>query len=312
MMAGENTRPWRNTETFETLETLKAMSSLNKIYRIILFTTAFFMIAGCNTLDEFKYANSAMYNFADPKLLKLPGDMAEISGIAYYAKDTSVFAITDEAGILYKIPLKNSNHFRQWKFDKKRDFEDLVLIDSTFYALVSNGDIVSIKFDGDSIHTYRANFSDYSKAEDEFESLYATEDSNALIMVCKSCPDDPKKTIGRFKYNYKDSGAAYKETISINIAPVAEKHDLNKQLKPSAAAINPVTNELYILSSIQKLMLIFDGNGAFKESIKLNPAIYKQPEGIAFTPEGDMIISNESAEEGAPTLLLLKNKKKEK
>ena len=270
------------------------------------------MLPGCNGMGETKYSNTSMYNFADPKVLKLPEDMAEISGIAYYPKDTSVFAIIDEAGILFKIPLKNPNHFKQWKFDKKRDFEDLVLIDSTFYALVSNGDIVSIKFDGDSIHTYRANFSDFSKAEDEFESLYATGDSNSLIMVCKSCPDDPKKTIGRFKYNYKDTGASYKETISINLAPVAEKHDLNKQLKPSAAAINPVTNELYVLSSIQKLMLIFDENGTFKDYIKLNPAIYKQPEGIAFTPMGDMVISNESSEEGAPTLLLLKNKKKEK
>ncbi|MEO6669348.1 MAG: SdiA-regulated domain-containing protein [Ferruginibacter sp.] len=237
--------------------------------------------------------------------------MAEISGIAYYPRDTSVFAITDEAGILYKIPLKNPNYFRQWKFDKKRDFEDLVLIDSTFYALVSNGDIVRIKFHGDSIHTYRANFSDFSKAEDEFESLYAGADSNELIMVCKSCAGDPKKTISTFRYNYLDSGAAYKPSLSINVAPLAEKHDFNKQLKPSAAAINPATNELYVISSIQKLMLIFDEAGAFKESIKLNPAIYKQPEGIAFTPGGDMVISNESAEEGNPTLLLLRNKKKQ-
>jgi hypothetical protein len=269
------------------------------------------MIAGCSSSGEYKYTNTGMYNFADPKVLKLPEDMAEISGIAYYAKDTSVFAITDEAGILYKIPLKKPNYFREWKFDKKRDFEDLVLVDSIFYALVSNGDIVRIKFHGDSIHTYRANFSDYSKAEDEFESLYAGADSNALIMICKSCAGDPKKTISTFKYNYKDSGAAYKPFLSINIAPLAEKHDLNKQLKPSAAAINPITNELYLISSIQKLVLIFDENGTFKESVKLNPVIYKQPEGIAFTPEGDLIISNESSEEGRPNLLLMKNKKKE-
>lgn len=285
------------------------MNPLNKKYFIIFFIAAF-IAGGCSGLRESKYSNTDMYNFAEPKILKLPEDVAEISGIAYYAKDTSVFAITDEAGILYKIPLKNPNYFRQWKFDKKRDFEDLVLIDSIFYALVSNGDIVRIKFHGDSILTYRANFSDYSKAEDEFESLYASADSNALIMVCKSCAGDPKKTISTFRYNYMDSGAAYKPFLSINIAPLAEKHDLNKQLKPSAAAINPVTNELYMLSSIQKLVLIFDERGTFKESVKLNPAIYKQPEGIAFTPEGDMVISNESAEEGTPTLLLMKNKKK--
>ncbi len=282
-----------------------------KIFPVTFFLAIVFMIAGCGGLGNKKYHNSDMYDFASPKVIQIAEDMAEISGIAYYPKDTSVFAIIDEAGILFKIPLKHPNNFRQWKFDKKRDFEDLVLIDSTFYALVSNGDIVSIRFHGDSIHTYRANFSDFSKAEDEFESIYPNPDSSSLIVVCKTCPGDPKKTISRFSYNYHDTGALYKPFLSINVAPLAEKHDLNKQLKPSAAAINPITNELYVVSSIQKLILIFNEKGGFKESIELNPSIYKQPEGIAFTPEGNLIISNESAEEGTPTLLLMKNKKKQ-
>ncbi len=281
-----------------------------KIFPTAFFAVIFFMITGCGGGDK-KFSNSDMYNFTHPKVLRLAGDLAEISGITYYPKDTSVFAIIDEAGILFKIPLKHPNNFMQWKFDKKRDFEDLVLVDSNFYALVSNGDIVRIQFHGDSIKTYRSNFSDFSKAEDEFESLYLDADSASLILVCKECPDDAKKTISRFSINYKDSLPFYKPFLSINTAPIAEKIDEKKHMRPSAAAINPVTKELYVLSSIQKLMLVFDKKGDFKELFHLDPALYKQPEGIAFTPEGDLVISNESAEEGEPTLLLLKNKKKQ-
>ena len=50
-------------------------------------------------------------------------------------------------------------------------------------------------------------------------------------------------------------------------------------------------------------------DGKIKASYKLDPKIYKQPEGITFTPNGDLIISNEFGETGTATLLLMKNKK---
>ena len=82
------------------------------------------------------------------------------------------------------------------------------------------------------------------------------------------------------------------------------------KLKPSAIAINPVTNEFYILASVNKLLVVTDRQGKFKALYELDPAIYKQPEGIAFTPWGDMLISNESHETGLATILIIKNKQK--
>jgi uncharacterized protein YjiK len=82
------------------------------------------------------------------------------------------------------------------------------------------------------------------------------------------------------------------------------------KIKPSATAINPVNNDLYILSSINQLLIVTDRNGKFKEVFSLDPAIYKQAEGIAFTTAGDMIISNEWHETGLANILIIKNKKK--
>lgn len=287
------------------------MISFGKLALYILFPFLFAAIYGCGALgDKKEYSNSNMYDFANPKVIKLPEELDEISGIAYYPKDTSVFAIVDEDGILFKIPLKYPQRIRQWKFDKKRDFEDIVLIDSTFYILVSNGDIETVYFHGDSIKTSRSNFSDFSKQNSEFEILYSANDSNNLIMACKSCEGDPKKQVSRFAYNYHDG--TYKQILSINMAPVAEKLGTNKHLKASAAAINPITQELYIVSSVLKLIVVFDAKGDFVDLHKLDPVLYKQPEGITFTPEGDLVISNEFAEDGFGTLLLMKNKKKKK
>ncbi len=252
-----------------------------------------------------------MYDLANPVIMKLPEGLSEISGIVYYPKDTSVFAEVDEDGLLFKIHLNKKDDIEKWRFDKKHDFEDIVLHDSVFYVLISNGDIESVRFGkSDSIITSISAFPDASKKKNEFESMYYDDSLQQLVLLCKSCEDDGHKIVSGWGYNLT-SGVYTPSVFMIDVQPVAEKLGEEKmKLKPSAIAINPVTNEFYVLCSVNKLLVITDRQGKFKTLYPLDPAIYKQPEGIAFTPTGDMIISNESHETGLADLLLIKNKKK--
>jgi len=98
---------------------------------------------------------------------------------------------------------------------------------------------------------------------------------------------------------------------AIDVEPIAKKLGVDKlKLRPSAAAINPVTNELYILSSLSHLIVVTDRKGKFIDLYELDPGIYTQPEGIAFTPDGDLIISNEGLETGKKSSLNNSKKKK--
>ena len=237
--------------------------------------------------------------------------MDEISGIVYYPKDTAVFAIKDEYGFFYKIYLNNNTVIKSWRFDKKRDFEELVLHDSIFYVLISNGDIESIKFEGkDSIITGKSQFPDSSKNKNEFEAMYYDDSLQMLILLCKNCDGDGSKMVTAWGYNI--STQTYTPVpYSIDPSPIAQKLGIEKiKLRPSAAAFNPVTNEIYILASLNNLIVITDRNGKFIDLYKLDPSIYKQPEGIAFTPLGDLIISNEAFENNPANILYIRNKKK--
>ena len=89
-------------------------------------------------------ADLSRYDLLHPNIMNLPEGLAEISGITYYAKDSSLFAIQDEGGILYKIPINKRDSIQKWIYDKKHDFEDVTLVDSVFYVLISNGDIESV------------------------------------------------------------------------------------------------------------------------------------------------------------------------
>ena len=277
---------------------------------ILIFISA---LPGCkNSAEKNEFRNSDMYDIAKPHIINLPQELDEISGIAYYAKDTSVFAIVDEDGLLFKVPIKHPDQAREWRFEEKKDFEDLILKDSIFYTLVSNGNIIAIKFDGNKkISTVKLDFGNTSKKENEFESLYFDDSTGKMIVLCKDCEDDKKKKVSSFYYD--DSSKSFLPYMEIDVTVIAKTLKMDKlSLKPSAAAINPVTKDLYILCSVSKLLVITDRLGNFKDVFKLNPKIYKQPEGLAFTPEGDLIISNEVFLEGYATLLILKNKKKGK
>ncbi|MEO5944384.1 MAG: SdiA-regulated domain-containing protein [Ferruginibacter sp.] len=265
-----------------------------------------------NDTDKDKFQNTDMYDLATPTIINLPQELDEISGIAYYPKDTSVFAIIDEDGLLFKIPIMHTENTRQWSFDHKRDYEDVILKDSTFYVLVSNGDLIKVDFINDSIVTGKIEFGETSKKVNEFETLYFDDSEKKMVVMCKSCEDDNKKKVSSFVYN--DSSGNFTSYISLDPAAVVKKieEDGKFVLKPSAGAINPVTKDLYIVCSVNKLLLITDREGNLKNAYRLNPKIYKQPEGITFTPAGDMIISNEISLQDHATLLILKNKKKAK
>ena len=127
----------------------KNVSTVNIFFRTLYYRymlLLLFAIAGCSQ-EPYKIEESPKgYNLNKPSVLKLPPALDEISGIVYYAKDKSVLAINDEVGWLYKIYLKEDPDIQKWKYSNGADFEDLVLVDSTFYVLESNGNIIRFKF----------------------------------------------------------------------------------------------------------------------------------------------------------------------
>ncbi len=265
----------------------------------------------CNQSLDSKFPAPKEYDLNNPVKIRLPTDLDEISGIVYYPRDTSIFAIHDETGILYKIFPDRNTAVQKWKFGKGEDFEDLQLIDSTFYILASKGNIVSLKFfSADSITVQHFNFSE--KGKDQFESLYFDKASGKLNLICKDCEKDTKHgvSVWTFDTSTKEFDHSPLEINTKNLDKITNEKKF--KFKPSGAAINPLTNELYIISSVNKLLVIADATGVIKKAYRLNQALYKQPEGIAFTPSGDLLISNEAAGEGAANILVLKHKRKTK
>lgn len=272
----------------------------------LLFVIVFYI--GCTSEPERVGESPQGYNLNQPSVLKLPPALDEISGIVYYPKDKSVLAINDEVGWLYKIYLKEDPDIQKWKYSNGADFEDLVLVDSVFYVLESNGNLIRFKFiTPDSVD--RREFIFPAQDKNEFEILYHHPQKKQLILLCKDCAVDDKNSLTAFAFNIDSLAYSQAPAYVMDIRKIEDLLDEKKlKFKPSAAAIHPLKNELYIISSINKVLVVADLNGIPKKVYKINPKLYKQPEGLTFTSKGDLIISNESADIGAANILFFKYK----
>jgi len=275
-----------------------------KLYRLYLSQCAIHVLLILALLScgrrQNEYKSPPGYNLNRPYTIDLPSELDEISGIAYYSKDNSLFAESDQKGCLYKIFLNKTTDIRKWKFSHKRDYEDIVLHDSTFYLLNNNGDIVSLNFLNDSLATHEYTFPKQGK--DEFESLYYDDTLKKLILLCKDCESDDLATVGSYSFDLQQY--MYARSYTIDAKAIEEINGpVSRKFKPSAATLNPLNGELYILSSINKLLVVADRTGKVKDVYHLNPSIFIQPEGITFTPNGNLFISNEAGKDNTATIL---------
>jgi hypothetical protein len=244
------------------------------------------------------------YDLSAPEGITLGDKLHEISGISYITANI-ILGENDEQGKIFNIdPLKpDDTNYPSVKFGAKDDYEDIVVVDTTAFLLISDGEIVEVPGFSKAEEVKGTVIAQMGGKHNEFETLYYDKSVNSLIMLCKSChhEKDEIRTAYRFDLaSKKFSDTAY-YTIPIgNIANAVKETEV--KFFPSAAAINPVLDKLYIVSSIGKLLVVTDKRGKVEEAYKLDPALFKQPEGITFAPNGDMFISNEGGD-GRATLL---------
>lgn len=275
-----------------------------------LFTFSLFLLYACSQ-KETSLSDPLLpgYDLTNPVMIHLQTNLDEISGITYYPKDKSVFAIDDEEGILYKIYIRNQVQVKKWKFAADGDYEDIVLHDSTFYALRSDGNVKIFTFlSEDSLKSEEATVAVSGK--NDFETLYYDSHLKKIVLICKKCKANNKHTTSAYALDPVNHAFSDTPVFTINANNIGDKMGKDKmKFAPSAAAVHPITKDVYIISSENKALVIADHYGKVKDVYELDPRLFKQPEGITFTPEGDLIISNEAADVGAPNILIFKYKR---
>ncbi|MGL6267846.1 MAG: hypothetical protein ACRC2O_07955, partial [Chitinophagaceae bacterium] len=261
---------------------------------------------GCKSEKKNKpeIKSPAGYNLENPVKIKLGEDLDEISGIAYDKSLGAIIALNDEEGKLFIVYTDKRPPSTGYRFNKGGDYEDLCYDGKDWYALKSNGNLSKIENQfTDSMRSKEFKFP--LKGKFNFETIFHDPANNRLVLLCKDCGNTDAKVLG---YTF-DLGKRETDSIpnfNLDLSGLDSNPLRNNELlKPSAGAFHPLTGDLYVIASVNSLLIIADGNGRAKEVFKLDKKLFKQPEGLCFSPEGDLFVSNE-ARNGMPNILLFK------
>ncbi len=253
------------------------------------------------------------YDFENPDVVfELPKDLKEISGLTLLDED-HLAAIQDEKGKIYKLSIDEGKVVQEMRFAKDGDFEAVELAGPDLYVLRSDGDLYRIS-DFDAANAGKnldaKKYNTFLSQKHDTEGLGYDSKNNRLLVACKEDPGS----------GYKNSRTVYAfdlETRKLQEEPVlvidlqelehaAPDHPLNRLMrklaaplkdlsgfKPSAIAVHPITGQTFVVSSVRKLLLAYDTRGTLDDLWLLSEDLFRQPEGLAFLPNGDLFMASE-------------------
>lgn len=275
--------------------------------RLMILILSLITFSACSQTEK-KFESPAGYDFNSPVLYKMPDELMEISGIAFSpANNDTMYAIQDEEGKIFYWKNGKPEKLFQVKFGKHGDFEDIAITNIYAFVLRSDGTLFQFPLTdiaSGAIGTVKE-WPEMVPAG-EYESLYADNERKELYILCKTCQADKNKgTLSGYILSISEDGTvAFKNNFTINTGDTGQQKKKQKaRLHPSAMAFNKKSQEWYLLSSINKKLIIADRSWKIKQAILLNSSLFPQPEGITFDSDNNLYISNEAGNSDAGTVL---------
>lgn len=254
-----------------------------------------------------EHRSPAGYDLSSPQRYTMPDILLEISGITFRDGDPSLlYAEQDEKGQVFMLRPGGQEPTRA-TFGKDGDYEDIAMTRDRVLVLRSDGRIYGFPFAA--LREGKAEDAETWKdlgPKGEYEGLWADPRSGQVVMLCKDCETKKgKERISGVLLQLSGSGQLTPEgTFALDekeMARLSGKKHL--RFKPSALARHPLTGEWYILSSVNKLLVLADSGWQLRQVFALDPSLFPQPEGMAFDKEGTLYISNEGDKSRPATVL---------
>jgi len=248
--------------------------------------------------DEISNSELAKYDIASktPLIITLPNELKEISGITM-TPDGRMFCQQDETGIVYQLDYQSGKVIKRFYLGDppiRKDFEDIAYANNKFYMLHSNGEIYEFS-EGEDNESVKYNLykTDLNKKND-VEGLCFDPKTNTLLMVtkAKSGTDD------------RDDKAVYSFSLSdMKFNPelrfILKRSEIKSYFNPSGIAFDPLTETFFIIAANGNEIVEISNEGKLLGKEKLHGRIHAQPEGITFSSDGTLYISNEGKDDHA-------------
>lgn len=294
--------------------------SIKKVLILVVFIIAgsalsYTLINGRNTPDSHTAGLMDGYDLSSPEVrLVLPEALFEISGLTDIDLHT-VACVQDEEGLVFLYDLQENKIRNQFQFGETGDYEGITRVGKALYILRSDGRLFEISnYESEDLQVTEY---DTDVPVKNNEGLGYDPGNNRLLIAGKSEPKEEgfedKRAV--FGFDLDTKTVSEKPVYEFSLEKIKPKgqsgakkgKELDAEINPSAIAVHPQSGKLYVLSSKDYLIFIFNSNGDIEAAHHLDKKLFNQAEGITFLENGDMIISNEGKKD-KPTLLHFKQR----
>lgn len=259
----------------------------------------FLIVLSACAQDNTVYTSPEGYTLTDPETYYLSDALHEVSGITFPYKGSGVLvAIEDETGTVYQLQL-DENKTILGKFGKSGDYEGIAATRQDLIVLRSDGVLFIMPLANSKEKKIQdVIMTDDLIPTDEYEGLAVDPTDDLIYVLCKKCDVDKKREkVSGYIFEIRDHQPRLKGQFEIDENQIDSFESLKgKDFRPSALAKNQLRDEWYILSSINKMLVVADSSWNVKAVYPLNPKHFNQPEGIAFDADNNLFISNEGGD----------------
>jgi uncharacterized protein YjiK len=243
------------------------------------------------------------YNFSMPEIIKLDARLKNISGIAWDKKKNFFFAIEEGSDQLYKLSQDTKKIIQTYSLGEKGSYKDLAIVDTIPYILQNDGTIFKCVTDSSGSAALVQIGKLQSGEEEEFESMFYDPGQKALIIIGKTSSRRENNKINAYAFYMDSTGFSPKPIFQINVSVIDKLAPRESpDFEPTAAALNPVLQKIFILSASSRQLVVAGSDGKVESVYVLIPSMFPQPEGICFRSNGDMYIMNKGGS-GRATML---------
>lgn len=250
-------------------------------------------------IEKNKVYNSVKYNFETPdSIYEMPDLLREISGIAI-SNNNEIYCIQDEIGSIFTYNFTTRKITNSHRFTDIGDFEDIAVHNHLAYILRSDGNLFVYDLKEASLVSQTMLQTNSLNLEGLFykdDYLYIAS-KEALITHSEN-----ERMVFRVPTNNLKQIEQFLEIDLADLAGFIEKNYSELKISnfifnPSALAFHPISNELYILSATDRYIAVFKDK-LLVNVIPLSAENYYKPEGLAFSKNGDLLISSEGDKKG--------------
>jgi len=224
----------------------------------------------------------------------LPAILKTISAIDYYSPG-KLACLQEEIGSIFIFNLDSGAIEREIPFGPPGDYQGLVLVNNDAYVACADGRILEI-IGYNSEKPEVKEFGTHLTVKENVNGLCYDKKNKRLLVTIKGTEDASQyyKSIYAFSLVSKSMPVNPALRIDLRNRVFSKMQTKNVQtvFQPSDLDISPVTGLLYIIDGTRAQLLRMKLTENIKSLIDLNKETIIQPEGITFTPSGELFIAS--------------------